>query len=672
MSAEKRLAELRAEIRRHDELYYQQAAPEISDQEYDALFRELRDLETANPALVTADSPTQRVGGAPVDSLVTVEHASPLLSLDNTYDWDELVDWSEKAARALGRMPSAFVAEPKVDGLSVVLTYRDGKLLRAATRGDGVRGDDVTHNVRTIRRLPLELPASIRELEVRGEVYYPHRAFQKINRERDEAGEPAFQNPRNAAAGTLRMLDSRIVAKRGLDVFLYQLARVESDRPAPASHSESLDFLRELGFPLLPAHRRVESIADLKPFLDEWEAKRPELGFDIDGMVVKVDSYEEQRALGTTARIPRWAVAYKYRAEAAESVLRSVEVQVGRTGALTPVAILDPVRLAGTTVTRSTLHNFEEVARLGLHLGDTVVVEKGGEVIPKVVRVIEEKRPADATPVVPPAACPACGGEVVKLEDEVALRCTNSSCPAVARESLLHFTRRTAMNIEGLGDERVDQLVSAGLLTDVASIYDLTAEQLAPLERWGRKSAESLVAQVDRSRKAPLGRLIFALGIRFVGEKGAKVLASELLSLDALAEADEERLTRVDEVGPRTAAMLRSWFGNEKNRELIERLRARGLNFEALPEERKVEAAEGSPLAGKTVVLTGTLERMTREAATAALERMGAKVSGSVSKKTAWLIAGADAGSKLEKAKSLGVPVVDEAQLEAWIGETPK
>ncbi len=669
MDPRKRIAELRGEIRRHDRLYYVEARPEIDDHEYDRLYRELRDLEEKHPEFVTADSPTQRVAGEPLETLRSVVHSSQLLSLDNTYSWEELLEWRDKAARALGREPSAYVAELKIDGLSVVLTYEKGELVLAATRGDGQRGDDVTTNVRTIRSIPLVLSEPVDLLEVRGEVYLPHRSFERINREKDEAGEPPFANPRNASAGTLRMLDSRVVAKRGLDAFLYQVARIDwPGESLPKSQAESLRLLARLGFRPNPAWKRETTLEELEPFLDEWETKRREIGFDIDGMVIKVDPLDEQRELGSTGRSPRWAVAYKYRAEAAETILQSVEVQVGRTGVLTPVAHLAPVRLAGTTVTRSTLHNFDEVARLGLHEGDTVVVEKGGEVIPKVVRVLGEKRPEGARAVEAPERCPACGNEAVRFEGEVAWRCVNSACPAVVRESLRHFVRRGAMNIEGLGDERIDQLVDAGLLTDVASIYDLTVDALEPLERWGKKSAENLVEQLERSRGNELRRLIFGLGVRFVGEKGAKILATEFASLDELAEVDEERLTAIREVGPETAASIRAWFGRSGNRHLIERLRERGVSLRALPSETRSPDAAGSAVFGKTCVLTGSLSRWSRDEATAALERLGAKVTGSVSKKTDFVIAGEEAGSKLEKAKSLGVKVLNEEEFEEIVG----
>lgn len=665
-----RVEELRREIRRHDRAYYVDAAPAISDREYDRLFRELADLEAAHPELASDDSPTRRVAGEPLAGLVSVAHASPLLSLDNTYSRDELREWEEKAARALGRSPSGYVAELKIDGLSVVLTYEEGRLVRAATRGDGVRGDDVTANVRTIRSVPLRLPEPIPLLEVRGEVYLPHASFERLNREKDEAGEPPFANPRNAAAGTLRMLDPRVVAKRGLDAFLYQVARIEwPGGDEPRSQEESLRLLERLGFRPNPAWRRAADLESLAPFLDEWETRRRELPFDIDGVVVKVDRFDEQAELGATGRSPRWAVAYKYAAESAETVLRGVEVQVGRTGALTPVAILEPVRLAGTTVSRSTLHNFDEVARLGLHVGDRVVVEKGGEVIPKVVRVVDGPRSPGAPAVEPPTSCPACGGAVVRFEEEVAWRCVNSACPAVARESLRHFVRRTAMNIEGLGEERIDQLVDAGMLTDAASIWDLDPAALAGLERWGTKSAENLRAEVERAKGNELARLLFGLGIRFVGEKGAKILAAEFGSLDALSLADEERLCATPEVGPRTAASIRAWFASEGNRRLVERLRERGVNLAALPSELRPAAATSGPFAGKTVVLTGTLARRTRDEATRLLEAAGAKVTGSVSKKTDFVVAGTDAGSKLEKARTLGLRVLSEDELDELLGE---
>jgi len=656
VDARKRIEELREDLRRHERLYHVDNKPEITDAEFDRRMRELQDLEAAHPELRSADSPTRRVGGEPAEGFETVVHAQPMLSLENAYSWEEAEAWLARNARMLGEEPRGFVAELKIDGLSISLRYEGGALVRGATRGDGQRGEDVTGNVRTIRTVPLRI-AETSPLEVRGEVYYSKAAFAKVNADREAEDEPLFANPRNAAAGTMRLLDSRVTARRRLDAWLYSVVEAA---PAPASQSEALARLASLGFPVNPHRRRCETFAEVREFVEEWKDKRHELGFETDGVVIKVDDRSTQQELGATAKSPRWALAFKFPAEEATTVVREIGMNVGRTGTLTPVAYFDPVLLAGTTVKRATLHNYEDLARKDVRVGDTVVVEKGGDVIPKVVRVVLEKRPPDAPAYVMPSRCPVCGDPVVREPGEVALRCVNPACPAVVREAIRHFCGRRAMNIEGLGEKLVDQLVTAGLLSDVASIYDLKAEDLVELERWGEKSAANLLAEIEKSKTNELDRLLFALGIRHVGEKAATILAGHFGSLDALMAASEEDLVGAEEVGPNTAAAVRAYFSHPKHGELVERLRAHGVRLEG---PRRRRAAEG-PLAGTTVVITGTLSGISREDAAAILEAAGAKVSGSVSKKTSYVVVGESAGSKLDKARSLGVRAVSWEEMQ--------
>ncbi len=693
-----RAAELRDEIRRHDRLYHTEARPEITDAAYDALVRELKALEAEHPELVTPDSPTQRVGGAPVSDLPNVRHEIPLLSLDNAYNREELEAWLKRVNDRLGRMP-AFVCELKIDGLSVSLVYENGVLVRAATRGDGTTGEDVTPNVRTIHAVPLAIQISSkvhgagrppsraaaagakagsspfeekrpsgllripRLLEVRGEVYFPKKSFTALNAAREEAGLPLFANPRNAAAGSLRLLDARITAQRKLSAFLYSIARWEGEG-APSLQSESLSALEEFSLPVNPHRAVLSDVEGILAFLDEWRSKRHDLPFETDGVVLKVDSIPDQRRLGQTAKAPRWALAYKFPPEEATTVVTNIRVQVGRTGVLTPVAEFTPVLLAGTVVKRATLHNHMDLARKDVRVGDTVAVEKAGDVIPQVTRVLLEKRPKGAPPFAMPKRCPACGEKVVRQEGEVAVRCVNASCPAQVQEAIRHFVSRRALDVEGLGDERIDQLLGAGLLRDVSSLYALSKEQLAPLERWGEKSAANVIAEIEKSKDAGLARLLYGLGIRQVGEKTAKLLARRFTSIEALEAADEEALTSVSEIGPETARGILDWFARSPNRALLSKLRAAGIRMTESP----VSSAGGGSLSGGVFVLTGTLPRRSREEATAAIESAGGKVSGSVSKKTTAVIAGEEPGSKLDKAKSLGVAVWTEDDLDRELG----
>ena len=679
-----RAAELREEIEKHARLYYVEDRPELADAEYDALLRELISLEEAHPEIVTPDSRTQRVGGLPVGELPNVRHEIPLLSLENAYAPEELRAWADRVVDRLGRTP-AFVCELKIDGLSVSLVYEGGRLVRAATRGDGTTGEDVTPNVRTIHAVPLDLKISEKGkrgtaadaaargisskvkipavLEVRGEVYFPKKSFAALNAKREEAGEPLFANPRNAAAGSLRLLDARITASRRLSAFLYSIARWDGPEE-PQRQSQSLFTLEEFSFPVNPHRIIVSDLEGIFAFLDEWKTKRHDLPFETDGVVVKVDALADQKRLGQTAKFPRWAIAYKFPPEEATTVVTDIVVQVGRTGVLTPVAEFTPVLLAGTVVKRATLHNHEDLARKDVRVGDTVAVEKGGDVIPKVTRVILEKRPKNARPFAMPARCPACGEKIVQREGEVAVRCVNPGCPAQVAESLRHFVTRRAMDVEGLGDERIEQLREAGLLKDVASLYALTADQLAPLERWGEKSAANVIEEIEKSKGAGLARLLFGLGIRQVGEKTARLLARRFLSMEALEEAGEDALTSVPEIGPETARGILEWFAIGPNRRLLEKLRQAGVRMTESP----ALPGAGGALSGGVYVLTGTLPRRSRDEAMAAIESAGGKVSGSVSKKTTAVIAGEEAGSKLDKAESLGVAVWTEDDLDRALG----
>jgi DNA ligase (NAD+) len=703
MTPAERIDELRRLIRYHDERYYVLNDPEIADAEFDALMKELERLEAEHPDLIRDDSPTRRVGGRAAFGFATVEHADPMLSLDNAYSEDELRAFDDRVRRGLGAdegQAIAYVAELKIDGVSIALTYEDGVLVRGATRGDGVRGEDVTPNLRTVRAIPLRLrgsPASSEvgsprsRLEVRGEVFLPRRAFERINAQREDAGEALFANPRNAAAGTLRNLDPALVASRGLSAFFYQI--VEADLPRGPhgaravgweirlTHAQTLEQLRAWGLPVERHWRRCTGIDALVAFCGEWAEKRRTLDFDTDGVVIKVDQLGERRLLGTTSKFPRWAIAFKFPAEQKTTRLEKIEVNVGRTGAVTPFAMLEPVFIAGSTVSMATLHNADDIARKDIRQGDWVLVEKAGDVIPRVVGPILSRRPPDATPWQMPADCPRCGAALHRSEDEVVWRCENTSCPAKLQRGLEHFASRSAINIEGLGESLIAQLIERRMVTDYADVYGLTADALAALtstsmradgreiqRRFGEKNAAKVVAQIERSRTNELWRLVYGLGIRHVGERAAQVLADAFGSIDALHAASLEELQATPEIGPVLAESVRSWLDEPRNQRLLERLRAAGVRMDVPPEQRRPRNAEG-PLTGKTYVITGTLPSMTREQATAAIERLGGKVAGSVSRKTAGVIVGADAGSKAERARELGVAMLDEAAFRALISE---
>jgi DNA ligase (NAD+) len=674
MTPAERIEELRRRIRYHEERYYVLSDPEIADAEFDALMHELERLEEENPDLVSADSPTPRVGGRIATGFAEVEHAEAMLSLDNAYSEEELRAFDDRVRRGLGGAVEAidYVAELKIDGLSMALTYADGVLVRGATRGDGVRGEDVTPNVRTIRAIPLRLNgAAPGRLEVRGEVYLPRKAFQQINRQQEEAGEPIFQNPRNTAAGTMRNLDPSLVARRGLSAFCYQLV----GGPRPASHAATLEQLRAWGLPVERHWRRCRGIDSLVAFCNEWGEARRALDFDTDGVVVNVDSLEQRQALGTTSKFPRWAIAFKFPAEQKTTKLLRIDVNVGRTGAVTPYAVLEPVFIAGSTISMATLHNADDIARKDIREGDWVVVEKAGDVIPRVVGPVISRRGEHAQPWVMPRVCPRCGSQLQRADDEAVWRCENTSCPAKLQRGLEHFAARGAMNIEGLGESLIAQLIDQGLVRDYADVYALTPPQLAVLtstsmrtdgksitRRFGEKNAAKVVQQIDRSRTNELWRLLYGLGIRHIGERAAQVLARAFGSVDAIGGATIEQLQSTPEVGPVLAESVCNWFSEPRNRQLLERLRQAGIRME-VPESERVAADAPAPLKGKTYVITGTLVGMTREQATEALERLGAKVAGSVSRKTTAVIVGTDAGSKADKARALSVPMLDEAGL---------
>ncbi len=683
MTPADRIEVLRDEIRRHEELYYVQSAPEIADADFDALVKELEALEREHPELVTLDSPTQRVGGRPTQGFPTVEHLSQMLSLDNAYNEAELRAFDERLRRAggLGEVAVPYVAELKIDGLSIALTYENHRLVRGATRGDGVRGEDVTPNVRTIRSIPLTLRGGpTTRFEVRGEVFLPRASFDRINEERAVADEPLYANPRNVAAGTMRNLDPALVARRGLKAFVYQyVGPVEG---APTDHMELLSALAAWRLPVEPHAAACLGIDAVVAFCHEWDTKRQQLEFDTDGVVVKLADLALRERLGSTAKFPRWATAFKFAAQQQHTKLLRIEVNVGRTGANTPYAVLEPVFVAGSTVSMATLHNADDIARKDLREGDTVIIEKAGDVIPRVVAPVLSLRSAESTPWVMPTTCKACGSALQRDEEEVVWRCENASCPARLRRSLEHFAGRSAMNIEGLGESLVDQLIEQGLVSDCADLYSLQPEQLENLVVTPReprseravprklgKVGRNVTAQLEHSKQNDLSRLVYALGIRHVGEKAAATLSRHLRTMEAIVEASVEALQAVPDVGPVVAASIRGFADEPKNRALIAKLAAAGVNMTS----QQPPPSEGGPsgrFAGQTFVVTGTLSTMSRDEAAAAIERLGGKVAGAVSRKTTYLVVGADAGSKLEKAQALGVKTLTEEAFRAIIVES--
>lgn len=657
--AEKLVADLQNLLNQYSYEYYVQDKPSVPDAEYDRLLRELIEYEEAFPELKTPDSPTQRVGGTILEMFEKVEHRSPMLSLGNAFNEDDLRDFDRKVRQAVGDKYS-YVCELKIDGLAVTLQYDAGYFTRGATRGDGSVGEDITENLRTIKSIPLKLKEPV-SIEVRGEAFMPKRSFEALNKAKDEQGEEPFANPRNAAAGSLRQLDSKLAAKRNLDIFLYAIA--DLGETGVESQSEGLDLLDRLGFKTNQERKKCSSIEEVLAYIEGWVERRPNLAYDIDGIVIKVDSLQQQEEMGRTAKSPRWSIAYKFPAEEVVTTLRSIELNVGRTGVITPTAILDPVRVAGSTVQRATLHNEDLIREKDIKIGDQVVIKKAGDIIPEVVNVLADRRTGEEIDFAMPTECPECNSELVRLEGEVALRCLNPQCPAQIREGLIHFVSRNAMNIDGLGEKVISQLFSEHLIHDVADLYKVTYEQLIGMERMGEKSATNLLKAIESSKSNSLERLLFGLGIRHVGSKAAKTLAQYFETMDALSQAQLEELTAINEIGEKMASAVVAYFENEEVQLLLSELKKAGVNFSYTgPKLAAIETID-SVFSGKTVVLTGKLHQMGREEAKEKLEALGAKVAGSVSKKTDLLIAGEDAGSKLTKAESLGIDVWDEDRL---------
>lgn len=663
---QKKLDQLRKEIRRHDHLYYVLNAPEITDQQYDGLFTELRKLEQKHPGLITPDSPTQRVSGKPVKGFASVKHAAPMLSIDNTYNADELRDFDNRVKKALDGESYDYTVELKIDGLAISIRYENGKLARAATRGDGQSGDDVTSNVRTIRAIPLTLMGGTGDvLEVRGEIYMPKRSFAELNRQKKETGEPPFANPRNAAAGSLKLLDSRITASRNLAFFAYAVGEVS--KPLAGSHYKTLDVLKKLSLPTNPHIKRAENIDEVIKICQSWQNKKETLDYQIDGMVIKVDSFAQQEILGTTGRAPKWCISYKFPAERVETVVESIDVQVGKTGILTPVANLKPVKLAGTTVKRASLHNFDQIKKLDLRVSDTVIIEKAGEIIPQVIEVKTKKRDLfDSKPFEIPKKCPSCDSKTVvtvnkrketgaeEHRDFTTVRCSNPNCNSILKERIGYFVGRGQMDIENFGPALIDQLVNKGLVKNFADIYKLDIFKVAQLDRMAAKSAENLLAGIEKSKTQDLWRLITGLGILNVGGQTAEILADRFITLDKLMAADIETLESIDQIGPTIARSVFEYFNDSENIAIIEELKSLGVK-PTLPAKKKTTG-----LTGKTIVVTGTLENFTRTQIAQAIKDAGAKTSSSVSKKTDYVLVGANPGSKAEKAASLGIEIIDE------------
>ena len=647
-----KIKKLREEIKYHEKKYYVDNDPQISDYEFDLLVKKLEELENQFPELITPESPTQRVGEQPLEGFASVEHRTPMLSLDNCYSIEELREFEERIQKLLPSQKIEYVAELKIDGLGISVIYREGKYGQAVTRGDGLRGDDVTVNVKTIRSLPLEIK-NPREIEVRGEIYLPFESFEKINKEKGKKGEPLFANPRNAAAGSLRTLNPREVASRRLDLFLYYIFIEGEEMP---TQWKNLKMLQDLGFKTNPIACHCTSLDEIISFYEEWQEKRDRLDYDVDGVVVKVDSTEQRKLLGFTAKFPRWAISFKFPARQATTRIKDIIIQVGRTGALTPVAILEPVQLSGITISRSTLHNEDEIKRKDIRIGDTVLIERSGDVIPKVVSVMKEKRTGKEKKVVWPSSCPVCHSSTFKPEGEAIARCVNPSCPAKIRESILHFAWRRAMNIEGLGEALVDQLLEKKLIQKIPDLYALKHEDLVRLEKIGPKSSQNLLDEIEKTKQRNLDRLIYALGIRYVGERTAQALASHFKTLENLAQASLEELIQIEDVGPKVAESVVFFFQQPENIELINRLKQASLNFSY----QKTESQKDLPLAGQTFVLTGKLESLAREEVAGLIEELGGTVSSSVSSKTNYVVVGESPGSKLAKAKKLGIQTIEE------------
>jgi len=662
----KRIVKLREQINYLNHRYYVLDSPEISDAEYDALMVELRRLEEEHPELVTPESPTQRVGAAPIEAFGVVEHPLPLLSLANVFSYDELLAWHKRTSNLVPGRDMDFVCELKLDGLAVALNYADGRFATGATRGDGYRGEDITQNLRTIKSIPLSIPKGAPEkFEVRGEVYLSKTGFEKLNKERAEEGQPLFANPRNAAAGSVRQLDPRVTAKRPLDIYIYALGYAEG--AVPPTHWETMEYLKSLGFKISPHNAYVADINDVEEYYQHWLKEKDSLEFGADGVVIKVNSFELQQALGTVGHDPRWAVAYKFPAIQATTKLLDIGISVGRTGSLNPYAILEPVSVGGVTIKRAALHNEEDVRRKEIRIGDTVVVQRAGEVIPEVVAPVLSKRTGQERFFVMPSRCPACGGEVVKPEGEVMTRCINASCPAQIYELLTHFVSRGAMDIDGVGEKLAAALLHSGLVRDVADLYSLHEEELIGLERMAEKSAQNVINAIAQSKERPLSRVIFALGIRHIGSETAELLASHFGSIDRLAKASREELLEVSTIGPKIADSIHAFFSQEANLRVIEKLRKAGVRLEAEAPERKE-----LPLLGQEFVLTGTLEAFSRSEAEARIKELGGTAGSSVTKKTTYLVTGADPGSKLEKARSLGTRLLNEEEFLRLLEEANK
>ncbi|MCA0150200.1 NAD-dependent DNA ligase LigA [Rossellomorea vietnamensis] len=658
-SAEKRINELHERLNQYNYEYHVLDKPSVPDSEYDQLLRELIELEDQFPELKSADSPSQRVGGTILDSFEKVEHRTPMLSLGNAFNEEDLRDFDRRVRQAVGE-DFSYVCELKIDGLAVSLRYEDGAFVQGATRGDGSIGEDITSNLKTIRSIPLKISEKM-SFEVRGEAFMPKGSFEALNKIKEEKGEEPFANPRNAAAGSLRQLDPKIAASRNLDIFLYALADIGDT--GIDSHSEGLDTLDKLGFKTNPERKRCASIEEVLEFVGKWTDERPNLSYDIDGIVIKVDSLDQQQELGTTAKSPRWAIAFKFPAEEVVTVLKEIELSVGRTGVVTPTAILEPVRVAGTTVQRASLHNEDLIREKDIKIGDHVVIKKAGDIIPEVVNVLEDKRTGDEQDFLMPTHCPECESELVRLEGEVALRCINPKCPAQIREGLIHFVSRNAMNIDGLGEKVISQLFREKLIEDVADLYRLERDQLLQLERMGEKSVDNLLEAIQTSKGNSLEKLLFGLGIRHVGAKAAKTLAQEFGSMDRLMDARKEELTNVNEIGDKMADAIVAYFENDEVKELMQELKEAGVNLEYKGPKPVSASDVDSYFAGKTIVLTGKIERLSRNEAKEKIEMLGGKVTGSVSKKTDLVIAGEEAGSKLTKANDLNIEVWDEDKL---------